>query len=91
MHSTWNVKTNVIPVITEAHETISKPLRKYPHSIPGMEEIKEPQKTATLGTAHVLRKVLMYKHKTFSMRNNFTCIEFQYRLCHPGHHGKLEL
>jgi hypothetical protein len=56
---TWNVKTNVIPVIIGATGTISKSFRKYLSNITGKHEIKEPQKTVILGTAHVLRKVLM--------------------------------
>ena len=55
----WNVKTKVIPVIIGATGTISKSLRKYVSNIPGKYEVKEPQKTAILGTSHVLRKVLM--------------------------------
>jgi hypothetical protein len=55
----WNVKTKVIPVITGATRLISKSLRKYLSNIPGKHEIKELHKTAILGTAHVLRKVLM--------------------------------
>jgi hypothetical protein len=55
----WNVKTNVIPVIIGATGTISKSFRKYLSNIPGKHEIKELQKTAILGTAHILRKVLM--------------------------------
>jgi len=55
----WNVKTNVIPVITEATGTISKSFRKYMSNIPGKHEVKELQKTTILGTAHILRKVLM--------------------------------
>jgi len=55
----WNVKTKVIPVITGATGTISKSFRKYVSNIPGKHEAKELQKTATLGTAHILRKVLM--------------------------------
>ena len=39
--------------------TISKSFRKYMSNIPGKHEVKEHQKTATLGTAHILRKVLM--------------------------------
>ena len=34
-----------------------------PDQIPGKHEIKELQKTAILGTAHILCKVLMYKFK----------------------------
>jgi hypothetical protein len=56
----WNVKTNVIPlVITRATGTISKSFRKYLSNIPGIYEIKELQKTAILGTAHIVGKVLM--------------------------------
>jgi len=55
----WNVKTKVIPVIIGATETISKSFRKYVSNIPGKREDKELQKTAILGTAHILRKVLM--------------------------------
>ena len=55
----WNVKTKVIPVIIGATETISKTFRKYVSNISGKHEVKEQQKTAILGTAHILRKVLM--------------------------------
>ena len=55
----WNVKTKVIPVIIGATGTISKAFRKYVSNIPGNHEVKELQKTAILGTAHILRKVLM--------------------------------
>jgi hypothetical protein len=55
----WNVKTNVIPVIIGATGTISKSFRKYLSDITGIHEVKELQKTAILGTAHVLWKVLM--------------------------------
>ena len=55
----WNVKTKVIPVIIGATGTVSKTFRKYVSNIPGNDEVKELQKTAILGTAHILRKVLM--------------------------------
>jgi len=55
----WNVKTKVIPVIIGATGTISKSFRKYVSNIPGKHEVKELQKTTILGTAHILRKVLM--------------------------------
>jgi len=54
----WNVKTKVIPVITGATGTILKSFRKYVSNVPGNHEVKELQKTAILGTAHILRKVL---------------------------------
>jgi len=52
-------KNKVIPVIIGATGTISKSFRKYVSNIPGKYEVKELQKTAILGTAHTLRKVLM--------------------------------
>jgi len=55
----WNVKTKAIPVIIGATGTISKSFRKYVSNIPGNHEDKELQKTAVLGTANILRKVLM--------------------------------
>jgi hypothetical protein len=55
----WNVKTSVIPVIIGATGTISKSFRKYVSTITGKHEVKELQKTAILGTANILRKVLM--------------------------------
>jgi hypothetical protein len=58
IQSTWNVKTKVIPVIIGATGNISKSFRKYVSYIPGNHEVKELQKTAILGTAHILRKVL---------------------------------
>ena len=55
----WNVKPKVIPVIIGATGTVSKTFRKYVSNIPGNHEVKELHKTAMLGTAHILRKVLM--------------------------------
>ena len=54
----WKVKAGVIPVIIGMTGTISKSFRKYISNIPGNHEVKELQKTAILGTAHILRKVL---------------------------------
>ena len=54
----WNVKTEVIPVVIGATGTISKAFRKYGSNIPGNHEVEELQKTAILGTAHILPKVL---------------------------------
>jgi hypothetical protein len=55
----WNVKAKVIPVTIGATWTISKSLRKHVSIIPGNHDVRELQETAILGTAHVLRKVLM--------------------------------
>ena len=54
----WQVKTSAIPLIIGATGTISKSFRKCISNIPGNHEVKELQKTAILGTAHILRKVL---------------------------------
>jgi hypothetical protein len=54
----WNVKARVIPVIIGATGTVSKSFRKYVSDIPGEHDVKEIQKTAILGTAHILREVL---------------------------------
>ena len=50
----WNVKTNVLPVIIGATGTISKSFRKYLNNVQGKHEIKELQKTAILGNAHII-------------------------------------
>jgi len=55
----WNVKTKMMPVIIRATGTISKSFKKYASHKPGKHAVKELQKTATLDTAHILRKVLM--------------------------------
>ena len=53
-------KKKVIPVIIGATGTISKSLSQYLKNIPGKHEIKEMQKKTTiLGTALILRIVLM--------------------------------
>ena len=50
----WNVKAKAIPVITGATGNTSKSHRQNLSNTPGKQ-----QKTAVLGTAHILRKVLM--------------------------------
>jgi hypothetical protein len=55
----WNVKTNMMLVIIGATGTISKSFRKYMSNVPGKHKIKEIQKPAILGTAHIPRKVLL--------------------------------
>ena len=55
----WNVKTKVIAVIIGATGTISNTFIKYVNNIPGKHEVKELQKKAILGTAHIFRKVLI--------------------------------
>jgi len=55
----WNVKAKVIPVITGATGTISESLKHYLRNVPGKHKIKELQKAAILGTAHILWRVLI--------------------------------
>jgi len=54
----WKLKRRVISVIIGATGTISKSFRKYMRNITGSHEVKELQKTAILGTAHIIQKVL---------------------------------
>jgi len=67
----WNVKTKVMPVIIGATGTVSKSFRKYVSNIPGNHEVKELQKTAILGSAHILRKVLTQKYNRFNTETNY--------------------
>jgi len=62
VQSTFNENCTymVIRDLIGATGAISKSFRKYVSNIPGTHEVKELQKTAILGTAHILRKVLMY-------------------------------
>ena len=58
IQSMWNVKARVISIIIGATGTISKSFRKYVSNIPENHDVKEVHKTAILGTAHILWKVL---------------------------------
>jgi hypothetical protein len=55
----WNVKTRVIPVIIRVNWNHLRSFRKHLSDRPGKHEVKELLKTATFGTAHILRRVLM--------------------------------
>jgi hypothetical protein len=55
----WTVKTKVLTAIIGATGIISKSFRKHLSNAPGKQEIKGLQKTARLGTAHILRRVVM--------------------------------
>jgi hypothetical protein len=54
----WNMKCFVIPVIIGATEIVTRGLKKYLETIPGKHSINSLQKTAVLGTSHIIRKVL---------------------------------
>jgi hypothetical protein len=66
----WNVKTKVIPVIIGATGTISKSFRKYVSNITGNHEVKKLQKTAILGTAHILREVITQRYNQVNARTS---------------------
>jgi hypothetical protein len=53
----WNMKCFVIPAIFGAKGTETKGLKKSENDT-GKASIDSPQKTAVLGTSHIIRKVL---------------------------------
>jgi hypothetical protein len=52
------MKCFVTPVIIEATGIVTKGLKKYLETVPGKHSIYSLQKTAALGTSHIIRKVL---------------------------------
>ena len=57
----WNRKVEVIPVIIGATGIVDKNIKKYVGRISGFHNIYSLQRSAILGTAHILRKVLSLK------------------------------
>jgi hypothetical protein len=53
-----NMKCFVIQVVIGATGIVSKSLQKYMETIPGQHSIDSLQKTAILGTSHIISKVL---------------------------------
>jgi hypothetical protein len=54
----WNLKCTIIPVIIGASGIVTKNLRKNLEAIPEKHSMDSLQKTAVLGTSHIIRKVL---------------------------------
>jgi hypothetical protein len=54
----WNLKCTIIPVIIGATGIVTKNFRKNLEPIPGKHSIGSLQKTAVLGTSHIIREVL---------------------------------
>ena len=54
----WNLKCTIIPKIIGATGIVTRSLRKSLEAVPGKHSIDSPQKTAILGTSHIIRKVL---------------------------------
>jgi hypothetical protein len=55
----WNLKCTIIPVIIEANRIVTKSLRENLEAMPGKYSINSLiNKTAILGTSHLVRNVL---------------------------------
>jgi len=54
----WNLKCTIIPVIIGATGIVTRSLRKNLEAISGKHSIDSLQRTATVGTSHIIRKVL---------------------------------
>ena len=54
----WNLKCTITPVIIGATVIVTRSLRKNLEAVPGRHSIDSLQKTAILGTSHIIRKVL---------------------------------
>ena len=54
----WNLKCTIVPVIIGATGIVTRSLKKNLETIPGKHSIDSLQKTAILGTSHIIRKVL---------------------------------
>ena len=54
----WNLKRTVMPVIIGATGIVTRRLRKNLEAVPRKHSIDSLQKTAILGTSHIIRKVL---------------------------------
>ena len=55
------VEVVVVPIIIGATRVIEENLKKYLNRIPGCYNVYNLQRSAILGTAHILRKVLSIK------------------------------
>ena len=54
----WNLKCTIVPVIIGANGIVTRSLKKNLETIPGKHPIDSLQKTAILGTSHIIQKVL---------------------------------
>jgi hypothetical protein len=54
----WNIKCKIVLLVTGATGIVTEGLRKNLEDMPGEYSIDSLQKTAVLGTAHIIRKVL---------------------------------
>ena len=54
----WHMKRMIVAVITGATRMVTKGLKKHLEATPGRHLIDLLQKTAILGTSHIISKVL---------------------------------
>jgi len=54
----WKLKCTIVPVIIGATGIVTRSLKKNLEAVPGKHSIDSLQKTAILGTSHIIRKVL---------------------------------
>jgi len=54
----WNLKCTIVPVIIGATRIVTRSLKKNLETVPGNHSIDSLQKTAILGTSHIIWKVL---------------------------------
>jgi len=54
----WNLKCTIILIIIAATGIVTRSLRKNLEAVPGKQSIDSLQKTAILGTSHIIREVL---------------------------------
>jgi len=54
----WNLKCMIVPVIIGTTGIVTRSLRKNLETVPGKHSIDSLQKTAILGTSHIIQKVL---------------------------------
>jgi len=54
----WNLKCTILPVIIGANGIVTRSLKKNLETVLGKHSIDSLQKTAILGTSHIIWKVL---------------------------------
>jgi len=54
----WNLKSTIVPVIIRATGIVTRSLKENLETILGKNSTDSLQKTAILGTSHIIRKVL---------------------------------
>jgi hypothetical protein len=66
----WNLKWMNIAVIIGATGIVTRSLRKNLEAVPGKHSIDALQKTAVLGTSHIIRKILQCEASSLSSGNH---------------------